>query len=503
MTLSTPDLVFSNKHPFSISVWVYPSSTTRTDKFYLVSQASSSNFSSGYNLYFTTDAQHRYITHFTTAAKEYVFNQPILPSVWTNLVATFDGTNQRLFINGVEASGTLASNVVMSPSTAQVWIGGVRSATYAYILNYLGVMDELFIYDRVLADGEIKALSQLSGIHDPLATESPANSACQLTASQEITVTVDTDTPTVSITSPANGAFLNGNRYQVIGGEAHDPTSFIRLVEVSVDGGPYVPASGAESWAYTWDLRNLAPGVHTLDARATDALGHVSPVSRVGIKIDRTAPTVSWEWWNTSWVWPAFIRFRDMQTWYFDLEGTASDSSSGLASVEVLFDGGPGLPYGGWQAARIDTATGKWYLDYTFPLSVTDLNLVPNPSGSYALRLRATDKVGNITEITDPQPARMDNEAPVASLFNLNPTAVITQPLTLSGVVTDTTSTFRLSVGLVPVEQVEVMRDAALVMHLNEKWNSNYLNFMDASGLTRPGTARLATPRMNCIFPEK
>lgn len=157
LTLSTPDLVFSNKHPFSISVWVYPSSTTRTDKFYLVSQASSSNFSSGYNLYFTTDAQHRYITHFTTAAKEYVFNQPILPSVWTNLVATFDGTNQRLFINGVEASGTLASNVVMSPSTAQVWIGGVRSATYAYILNYLGVMDELFIYDRILADGEIKS----------------------------------------------------------------------------------------------------------------------------------------------------------------------------------------------------------------------------------------------------------------------------------------------------------------------------------------------------------
>jgi hypothetical protein len=489
LTLSSPDLVFSNKHPFSIAVWVYPSTTTRTDKFYLVSQASSSNFSSGYDLYFTTDAQHNYITHFATEAKEYVFSQPILPSQWTSLIATFDGTNQRLFINGVEATGTLAANVVMSPSTATVWIGGLRSANFTYLLNYLGRMDELRIYDRVVSASEIDALSSPNSAQEVGAIQLPANSTCELTASQEITVTVDTDLPTVNITSPQYYAYLDGSGYQVVGGEAHDPTSFIRSVEVSLDGGAFVPAAGLESWAYTWDMRSLADGAHLLYARARDAVGNVSSTSQVKIYVDRTAPALTWDFWDNAGYWPRRITFRDTQTWVQPIAGSVSDAYSGVASVQVLFDGGSNLPYGGWQSAAIDLVNHRWTLDYKFPTSVTDLHNVPDPSGNYTLSIRTTDNIGNTTILTNPQPAIFHNEAPSAVLTNLSPTAIIQQPLTLSGVITDTLGASRLDIAVIPVEQLDVLQDPALVMHLNEGADSNKTTFMDASGHNQTGTS--------------
>ncbi len=179
-----------------------------------------------------------------------------------------------------------------------------------------------------------------------------------------------------------------------------------------------------------------------------------------------------------------------MQDWYFPLSGSVHDGESGFASVEVMLDGGPDLPFGGWQSANLDYAARTWVLDYQFPLNVVDLDPVPNPSGSYTLSLRTTDNVGNSIIITEPIQGLMDNNPPDASLTNpISSTAVITTPITLGGLVSDTSTVSDMNVALVPVEQAEVVRDAALVMHLNGKSNSGQLSYMDASGFNQTGTS--------------
>lgn len=70
--------------------------------------------------------------------------------------------------------------------------------------------------------------------------------------------------------------------YQVFGFVLNDGTP-IKSVEVSVDGGPWQPASldrsnSRYSWKlFTFDWKNVTPGEHTLVSRATDVDGTVQP----------------------------------------------------------------------------------------------------------------------------------------------------------------------------------------------------------------------------------
>jgi hypothetical protein len=114
------------------------------------------------------------------------------------------------------------------------------------------------------------------------------------------------------------------------------------------------------------------------------------------------------------------------------------------------------LPYGGWQAASVDPGANTWNVDYKFPISMGDLNPIPNPTGQYTLSIRAADNVGNTVEITDPTPVVFDNNPPIASLTSPDPAATITTPLTLNGVITNTEGVglYGLQVSLVPLNRL-------------------------------------------------
>ena len=61
-------------------------------------------------------------------------------------------------------------------------------------------------------------------------------------------------------------------------------------VEVSVDGGSYVLASGTSTWSSTVDTRAYADGAHTFRARVTDSSGY-SATTSVGVDVrNATAP---------------------------------------------------------------------------------------------------------------------------------------------------------------------------------------------------------------------
>ena len=70
---------------------------------------------------------------------------------WTHLAVTFDGTTQRLFVNGTQVS-SLASAGSITTSTSPVRIGG-NSIWGEY---FDGLIDEVRIYNRALTAGEVQ-----------------------------------------------------------------------------------------------------------------------------------------------------------------------------------------------------------------------------------------------------------------------------------------------------------------------------------------------------------
>jgi hypothetical protein len=101
----------------------------------------------------------------------------------------------------------------------------------------------------------------------------------------------DTTNPTISISSPDNGATLTEDSFTV-SGTASDSGSGIEKVEVQIDDGSYNTATGTSSWSF--DVTNLEEGTHTITAKATDKAGN-SATESIEVTYtppDTTAPTL-------------------------------------------------------------------------------------------------------------------------------------------------------------------------------------------------------------------
>ncbi|MEZ4869224.1 MAG: RICIN domain-containing protein [Caldilineaceae bacterium] len=299
----------------------------------------------------------------------------------------------------------------------------------------------------------------------------------KIAASGNLTITIDADKPTSSISGLSLGQYIQGNTVRTIGGTASDALSGVAKVEIDVARSPsagsnFQPVSGAESWAYNL---TLAEGLYRLQTRATDSLGNVeTPTSFLFVNADGTPPTVV----PTNFGQPA----RDANNlWTAFLLGQASDpTSNGVASglptngVEVLLQGQGDAQGNGWQAATLNGS--QWTINYAFAPGVQE------PTGIYTVSVRAVDNVGNRTVNNAVATWQLDGSGPTAALSNGDATrAVITDTITLSGVVTDTgpSSSFtfgvsKLEVAFVPVDKIAALpnniRSADADAQLNRTW---------------------------------
>jgi len=77
----------------------------------------------------------------------------LVPEIWYNIIGTFDGTNQKLYVNGqLVASGT--SNGMKLDNT-DIRIGALIPDSATYGGNFIGKIDEVKIYNRALTPAEI------------------------------------------------------------------------------------------------------------------------------------------------------------------------------------------------------------------------------------------------------------------------------------------------------------------------------------------------------------
>jgi hypothetical protein len=111
--------------------------------------------------------------------------------------------------------------------------------------------------------------------------------------SYTITVTVtpsapDTTPPTITITSPVNGATLTSSSVTVTW-TGSDSGSGINYYETRIDGGSWINKSTSTSHTYT----SVANGTHTVDVRAWDKAGN-SAIASVTFNVNVVSGVVKW-----------------------------------------------------------------------------------------------------------------------------------------------------------------------------------------------------------------
>lgn len=196
----------------------------------------------------------------------------------------------------------------------------------------------------------------------------------------------DTTAPAVAITSPTEGAALNseaGPMTLTVTGTAADANG-IRLVDVSLDGQPFVAASASKPDWSAWSAQVSVPvGTHTIVARACDNAGNLSQ-QPVHVSVALTPPP------DTS---PAQVRITapttgaSLQGPYsgatVQVTGTAADPS-GIRSVELRVDQSP------VRVAAAPKAAGSW--------SEWAGSLVVRDPGPHLVTAVCTDAAGNVSE---------------------------------------------------------------------------------------------------------
>ena len=95
--------------------------------------------------------------------------------------------------------------------------------------------------------------------------------------------------PTVTITSPANGATVSGTI--TVSGTASDSVG-ISAVQVQIDGGIFSPASGSTSWTFTLNTNALSNAAHTVLAQATNTSG-VTASKSITVNVSNSGVTLN------------------------------------------------------------------------------------------------------------------------------------------------------------------------------------------------------------------
>jgi hypothetical protein len=229
------------------------------------------------------------------------------------------------------------------------------------------------------------------------------------------TASVDRTPPISVLSFPADSSAYNAIGWNAgctspgLCGNASDPGSGVQKIEVSIrraSNGRYwtgsgftstserwLVATGTTAWSYALTSGDF-PGVgsYAVRVRATDGSGNVSSPTSTTFVYDTTRPTSTETFpiakasyttpsWNAGCVTPGVC-------------GTASDALAGVQKVEVSVRRGSSSYWNGTSFSSASevflTATGTTAWTFAFPAS----NFTA--SAKYTIRVRATDKVGNV-----------------------------------------------------------------------------------------------------------
>jgi len=183
---------------------------------------------------------------------------------------------------------------------------------------------------------------------------------------KQVTFVYQTGNPSVSISSPANGAMVKVLSINVTGLAAVDAPSAITSVQLSVNGGGFAGIGTITNTGWQKNGVTLIEGSNFIVAKALADNGKSAESSAISIIADVTAPQVSA-------LSPAANKaFTNVTS--IVVSGTSSDNLSGVDRVYVAVDTG-----------SFNEASGTVSWSVTLPISV----------GAHTIKYYAKDKAGN------------------------------------------------------------------------------------------------------------
>ncbi|MFN8487403.1 MAG: LamG-like jellyroll fold domain-containing protein [Caldilineaceae bacterium] len=417
-----------------------------------------------------------------------------------------------LYVDGAtRGSGNFTGSFV---TTDDLFIGS------GSFLGYTGALDNLQIYQTALGADTISALYSRTlpaycvgstptttgngVLWAKLNVHQPDLRGGAITASNSVSLTVDSDAPSSSLTSVANNQIVQGGipsapRILIIGGAASDPTSSVAKVEVSVNNGPWQVANGAASWTFALPL---ADGAYQIRTRATDVVGNVeTPGAGLTLYADGIPPQMSLDSGSQQ---TAFQPVRNADGRYIvtlfgsviDQPGTSPTTVSGLTAsalqVQLLDAQGQAVtaPQVVTNLSTVQQGSGyPWRIDYLFP------NPEKAPAGYYSARLLAHDNAGNQIMPVQVDHVLIDGLGPVATLNKTNVssgafTTTLTDTVTIGGQISETLGVQTANVSFTPLQQVLPYSDTVLLLPLDEPARAVF--FPDSS--TQFNHARCGSP---------
>jgi PKD repeat protein len=136
----------------TLEAWVYPTVTLTGWRPVIQKEGPEGQDGVAYFLQANSDVNQPAIGMFINSEEILYGHTRLVAGSWTHLAATYDGTWQRLYINGVEVAQRVQTGLIASSSSA-LRIGG-DSVWKQY---FQGRIDEVRIYNRALSVSEIQA----------------------------------------------------------------------------------------------------------------------------------------------------------------------------------------------------------------------------------------------------------------------------------------------------------------------------------------------------------
>jgi Bacterial Ig domain len=223
-----------------------------------------------------------------------------------------------------------------------------------------------------------------------------------ITTSTAVSVTVSANkAPTVSVTSPSNGATFTAPASITINATASDSDGTISKVEF-YQGSTLLGTDTTSPYSYTWS--SVAAGTYSLTAKAYDNLNATTTSTAVSVTVSgNKAPTVS----ITSPAHGATFTAPASIT----MNATASDSDGTISKVEFY---------------RGSTLLGT---DTTSPYSYTWSSVA---AGTYSLTAKAYDNLNATTTSTAVSVTVSGNKAPTVSITSPANGATFTAPASIT-----------------------------------------------------------------------
>jgi Concanavalin A-like lectin/glucanases superfamily/Domain of unknown function (DUF1929)/Bacterial Ig domain/Kelch motif len=199
--------------------------------------------------------------------------------------------------NGANKPGTLLAQGTISAPKAGAWNSTTISSTpisagAKYWIALLGPNASGTVKFRDVGSGGPSIMSSQTTLSAlPSAWSSGASYAnSPMSAYVAGATTVDTQPPTISISTPAGGASLSGST--TISASASDNVG-VASVQFTLDGNNLGSPVTVAPYSVTWDTTTALNSSHTLGAKASDAAGNTGAATTVSVVVSNPVAVIS------------------------------------------------------------------------------------------------------------------------------------------------------------------------------------------------------------------